>query len=133
MIFLKISDVYEDYFGVNPANPMSTLNEEGRAKVLDYMSLLTQSRKYMKETATILTTSEVENLINGVLVITYELGMRFLEDYINNDEYFKTEYKDHNLVRAKNQIALLKDMETKVDEMNKIVYKYYERYKNRWN
>lgn len=51
---LKISDVYEDYFGVNPANPMSTLNEEGRAKVLDYMSLLTQSRKYMKETANIL-------------------------------------------------------------------------------
>ena len=89
------------------------------------------TKSFLKETATILTTSEVDNLVNGVLVITFELAMRFLEDYINADEYFKTKYKDHNLIRAKNQITLLKDMETKVDEMNKIVYKYYERYKIR--
>lgn len=89
------------------------------------------TKSFIKETASILTASEVENLVNGVLVITFELAMRFLEDYINGDEYFKTKYKDHNLVRARTQITLLKDMETKVDEMNKIVYKYYERYKIR--
>ena len=51
---LKISDVYEDYFGVNPGNPMSELNEEGREKVLDYMELLIQSAKYRKQVATII-------------------------------------------------------------------------------
>ena len=74
---------------------------------------------------------EVDNLVNGVLVITFELAMRFLEDYINGDEYFKTKYKDHNLVRARTQIALLKDMETKIAEMNDLVNKYYKRYQNR--
>lgn len=29
---LKISDVYEDYFGLNPGNPMSQLNEEAIPK-----------------------------------------------------------------------------------------------------
>ena len=51
---LNISDVYEDYFGVNPGNPMSELNDEGREKVLDYMELLIQSAKYRKQVATII-------------------------------------------------------------------------------
>lgn len=50
---LKISDVYEDYFGLNPGNPMSQLNEEGKSKVLEYMNLLIQSKQYMKETSVI--------------------------------------------------------------------------------
>lgn len=51
---LKIADVYEDYFGFNPSNPMSKLNEEGKEKVLDYTDLLIQSKKYMKEAANII-------------------------------------------------------------------------------
>lgn len=51
---LKISDMYEEYFGVNPGNPMSELNEEGRDKVLDYMELLIQSAKYRRQAATII-------------------------------------------------------------------------------
>ena len=50
---LKISDVYEDYFGLNPGNPMSQLNEEGKSKVLEYMNLLIQSKQYMKENSVI--------------------------------------------------------------------------------
>ena len=47
--------------------------------------------------------------------------MRFLTDYLNGDTYFKTAYPEHNLVRAKNQFALVKDMESKMDEMEKII------------
>ena len=43
---LKISDVYEDYFGFNPGNPMSQLNEEGKSKVLEYMNLLIHSKQF---------------------------------------------------------------------------------------
>ena len=47
--------------------------------------------------------------------------MRFLTDYLSGDVYFKTDYKEHNLVRAKNQLALAKDMESKMSEMNSII------------
>ena len=50
----------------------------------------------------------------------YECGIRFLGDYLNGDVYFKTDYPEHNLVRAKTQFALVADMEKKMDEMRRI-------------
>lgn len=37
------------------------------------------------------------------------------------DTYFKTAYPEHNLVRARTQIALVADMEEKWSEMENIV------------
>jgi len=47
--------------------------------------------------------------------------LRFLDDYILGSPYFKTNYPEHNLVRARCQIALAKDMLCKLDEMDAIV------------
>ena len=47
--------------------------------------------------------------------------MRFLTDYLNGNIYFKTDYGKQNLVRARNQFKLVLDIESKLDEMNKIV------------
>ena len=47
--------------------------------------------------------------------------MRFLTDYINGDEYFKTKSPDHNLIRARAQMKLLTEIEAKYDEMVKYV------------
>ena len=52
-----------------------------------------------------------------------EVGLRFLKDYIDGDLYFKTAYPEHNLVRARTQLKLVADMETKMEEMNRIVAK----------
>ena len=38
-----------------------------------------------------------------------------------NETYFKTEYPEHNLVRARNQFALVKDMEDKMEQMENII------------
>ena len=38
----------------------------------------------------------------------YMQALRFLTDYINNDIYYSIQYEDHNLIRANNQIMLLK-------------------------
>ena len=51
---LNITDIYEAYFGVNPANPLSSLNDEGKEKALDYIELLHDSGKYEKQTAKII-------------------------------------------------------------------------------
>lgn len=43
--------------------------------------------------------------------ITFIMALRFLTDYLNGDVYYHTDYSEHNLVRARNQIRLVKDMD----------------------
>ena len=75
------------------------------------------------EAATTLTDKEVEMLPMGALIMTLEVGLRFLKDYIDGDLYFKTAYPEHNLVRARTQLKLVADMEAKMKDMNRIVAK----------
>ena len=44
-----------------------------------------------------------------------------MTDYLNGDTYFKTAYPEHNLVRARNQFALVADMERKMDRMEALI------------
>lgn len=71
-----------------------------------------------------LTGGELELLPYGAMMMTYECGIRFLADYLDGDVYFRTHREGHNLDRARNQFALLADMEKKLDDMQKIVAKY---------
>lgn len=84
------------------------------------------TRGFIKGVGGALTDTEYELLPDGALLMTYELALRFLADYLNGDVYFKIAYPEHNLVRARAQIALLKDMETKLDQMHTIVKKCRE-------
>ncbi len=72
---------------------------------------------FLKECGCILTEAEIRLLPLGVKVMTLELAMRFLQDYINGDVYFKTSKADHNLLRARAQLALLSDIEKKYEQM----------------
>jgi hypothetical protein len=63
-------------------------------------------------------------LPEGAKMMTIECGMRFLTDYLDGDKYFKVEHTNHNLDRARCQLALAKDMIKHFDEMNEIVKKY---------
>ena len=69
----------------------------------------------------VLTDKEKENLVDSVIVIGMELAGRFLDDYLTGDKYFKTDYPGHNLVRVRSQIALVRDVMEKYDELNAIV------------
>ena len=76
------------------------------------------------EAAPSLTDMEVTMLPLGAYIMTLELAVRFLKDYLDGDLYFsKIAYPEHNLVRARSQIALVKDMEKKFTKMNLIVSK----------
>jgi Ser/Thr protein kinase RdoA (MazF antagonist) len=65
----------------------------------------------------ILSQTELETLPYGALIMTYELVIRFMTDYLNGDTYFKTEYSEHNLDRTKAQIALFESMEKQLPQM----------------
>ena len=74
------------------------------------------------EAAPSLTDMEVQMLPMGALIMTLEVALRFLTDYLDGDLYFsKIRYADHNLVRARSQMALVADMQKKYMEMNRIV------------
>ncbi len=76
---------------------------------------------FVSATAGHLTPTEVRALPLGIAVITCELAMRFLTDYLNGDTYFKINYPTHNLVRARAQMKLLTEIEAHMDDMNAFV------------
>jgi len=68
-----------------------------------------------------LTKEERENLPLGAKTMTFECGMRFLTDYLDGDHYFAVHREGHNLDRARTQFKLVADMESKWEEMKKVV------------
>lgn len=86
---------------------------------LDIFRTFTQG--FLKPTAHALTELEIATLPLSCLVLTCELSVRFLDDYLLGDPYFKINYPSHNLVRARCQIALAKDMLAKMEQMEQIV------------
>ena len=76
---------------------------------------------FLSQTASTLTEAEIDTLALSCFVLTTELAVRFLDDYLRGDPYFKINYPDHNLVRTRCQIALAQDMLRKLPQMEAIV------------
>lgn len=77
---------------------------------------------FLSKTAKTMTEMEVKTLALSCFVLTAELATRFLADYLDGDLYFKTNAPDHNLVRTRCQIALAKDMQAHLSQMEAIVH-----------
>lgn len=107
-------------FGANKADE----DEKDLSKVkIDLKYFEAYSKGFLSETKDILNQVEIDNLVFSSILMTFECGMRFFTDYLNGDIYFKTKYPEHNLVRARNQLALVEDMEEHVNEMEDIIKK----------
>ena len=59
-------------------------------------------------------------------MMTYENAIRFLTDYLNGDVYYSVnkDIENHNLIRTKAQLELLRQIEEKQDEMEGVIIKY---------
>ena len=68
-----------------------------------------------------LTQNERDMLPMGAKLMTLECGVRFLTDYLSGDTYFRTHYEGQNLDRCRTQFKLVADMESKWEEMKRIV------------
>ena len=82
---------------------------------------------FLEGTDGALTETELSLMPAAAKMMTFECGMRFLTDYLDGDVYFKTKYPEHNLDRARNQFKLVRDMEAKMSEMERIVKKYVKK------
>ncbi|HEX9138046.1 MAG TPA: phosphotransferase, partial [Nitrospirota bacterium] len=104
----------------NPAGEdAEDLNEVG----LDLPFFEAVARGYLREAGDFLTEKEIEMLPASVMVITFELGLRFLIDYLRGDSYFRIKYPEHNLYRARVQFKLLESIEKTEEDITDIVKK----------
>lgn len=79
------------------------------------------ARGYLSEAGKTLNETEKEYLAFAPKLITYTIGVRFLTDYIDGDNYFKIHHKFHNLQRTRAQLKLVMSMERQYGEMKKII------------
>ena len=54
-------------------------------------------------------------------MITFELGVRFLTDYLAGDTYFKVHRDGHNLDRCRTQFKLIESIEQQDEKMERLV------------
>lgn len=106
------------------ANTAAEDEPDTRKVSLDLELFRAYTEGYLSEAKDSLTPAEAEHLAFSAYLMTFELVIRFLTDYLNGDVYFKTGYPQHNLVRTRAQIALCKDIDSKLTEMKKIVKEY---------
>lgn len=82
------------------------------------------TKAYLEELGDSITPRERELLPVSALIITLEIGMRFLADDLNGDVYFAVHRDRHNLDRARTQFKLVSEIEEYLPKMKEIVAKY---------
>lgn len=76
---------------------------------------------YLGEMGSELTAMEKEHFVYAGKFMIYMQAIRFITDYINNDEYYGAKYEGHNLVRAANQLTLLQKLTEKENSLQKLI------------
>jgi Ser/Thr protein kinase RdoA (MazF antagonist) len=79
------------------------------------------ARGYLSSAAGFLTPAEKASLAVAGKLITFEIAIRFLTDYLNGDTYFKVHRQGHNLERCRSQFKLLESLEQQEGEMRKLL------------
>ena len=75
---------------------------------------------YLSRAGRFLNAREKELLPFSGKLITLEIGIRFLTDYLSGDVYFKIHREKHNLDRCRTQIALAASIERQFDAMRRL-------------
>jgi Ser/Thr protein kinase RdoA (MazF antagonist) len=78
-------------------------------------------RGYLSTAGGFLTKREKELLAFSGKLITFEIGTRFLTDYLAGDTYFKVHREGHNLDRCRTQFKLVESIEQQEESMNRLV------------
>jgi len=76
---------------------------------------------YVEPLKGLITEQEKQSFWLGTKVMTFMIGLRFLTDYIDGDNYFAIKHESHNLERAQNQFALYRDILAKKQTLKAIL------------
>jgi len=75
---------------------------------------------YFSEPDGLLSRKQRGYIFDGVLLICFELGVRFFTDHLRGNAYFKVQQDGDNLLRAVNQFLLANDIAAKEQEIRAI-------------
>jgi Ser/Thr protein kinase RdoA (MazF antagonist) len=78
-------------------------------------------RGYLSSAGEFLTPAERQHLAVSGQLITFEIGLRFLTDYLSGDTYFKVHRPGHNLDRTRTQFRLVESIQQQTDAMERLV------------
>ncbi len=109
---------------VRTSSAAAAEDEKDLSKVYSKIEYFEQLAKGYLEGAKFLNECEKDNLVFSGKLATFEVGIRFLADYLKGDTYFHTAYEDHNLVRARTQFKMVESIEAQEAEYEAIVSKY---------
>ncbi len=84
-------------------------------------------KAYLAETATILNDYDYRYLYDAIHLLPLELGIRFLTDHLDGDEYFKVEYAGQNLLRALVQFRLTERIEQQDSQIYRMIDELVDR------
>jgi aminoglycoside phosphotransferase (APT) family kinase protein len=76
---------------------------------------------YMTTAGNFLTQAEKAHIAFSGKLITFEIGIRFLTDYLSGDTYFRIHRAGHNLDRCRTQLKLVESIERQETAMQKFV------------
>lgn len=79
------------------------------------------ARGYLASVGDFLTAAERQQLAFAGKLITFEIGLRFLADFLSGDTYFKIRRPDHNLDRCRAQFKLVESIEQQEEQMNRLI------------
>lgn len=97
-------------------------DEKDSSKVIFQMEMFEALvRGYLAGAGDALVPAEIDQLAFSGKLITMEIGIRFLTDYLQGDTYFRTHYEGHNLVRCRTQIGLAQSIEENLRRMEEVV------------
>ena len=80
-------------------------------------------RGYLTAAGEFLSATEKKFLAFSGKLITFEIGIRFLADYLAGDTYFKIHREGHNLDRCRTQFKLVESIEQQEEQMNLLIGK----------
>ena len=81
---------------------------------------------YAEETRDFLGRGEVAALYDGIRLMPFELGLRFLNDHLEGDRYFRVTHRGQNLVKATVQFALVADIEARESDLRTLIDLAYQ-------
>ena len=100
-------------------------NEKDLSKVRVDLNVYEQLAKgYLSVARDFLVNREIELLPFSGPLMTFTIGIRFLADYLDGDQYFKTSYPEENLDRARAQFAFVYSLEEHMDQMQEIIVRH---------
>ena len=76
---------------------------------------------YLAQARKFLISVDYEYLFDSIRLLTFELGLRFLTDYLAGNVYFKVKDPDHNLRRALVQFKLTESIEAHEADIRNII------------